>query len=211
MKPRNYTSYVFSDSPKLRELTTLSRRESSFLEFLRMGPDSHLDQPAASEQGIHSSIKLYLWALRKARGDFGDSPALKRALRYMVGHAFEYLGTYALEGADPLKRANALERAAAWYRSADDAVGAWTDYALRQVQSCWGVSFFRNQAGLSDSKAIWYTNYGNQLLSNLLSFSDKIIIVSGRVPLDGKMFADKTLNGVVKMYIHRLPHRPETN
>jgi len=102
------------------------------------------------EKDCAGRINFYTQELEKLKGKFGNRIAIERGLRYQLGYAHEWMGTYGLEGHAPLERAKMFEKAVEFYQSADETVGFFTDYCLRQAESCGGAAHFRRRAGLED-------------------------------------------------------------
>jgi len=101
------------------------------------------------------SIEFYIGELEDVTGIFGDRIAVERRLRYLIANTYERLGSFGLgesptKGGDPMERSEILAKAMAWYQSADDVIGGYTEYALRQSESAAGAAHFRRRAGIDD-------------------------------------------------------------
>ena len=85
-----------------------------------------------------------------------------------MGHAYESFGTFTLEGEDPKKRFEMFEQAISWYQKADETVGFYTDYALRQAESCLQAASFGRKSGLEDDITRELFERGNMLIQTLI-------------------------------------------
>jgi len=148
--------------------------------------------------------------LKNINGKFGDRIAIERALKYRIGHSYEWLAEKVLIDKDPKERADMFEKAALWYQAADEAVGFWTDYALRQSEACAGAAHYRIEAGINDEMTQWFANRRHQLLNAV--FGDNVILMQGDMPAQFKMQATGKIEDVVTAYFFRNhPIDPELN
>lgn len=150
-------------------------------------------------------INFYLSELKTTDGKFKNRIAIERRLKYSIGHAYEWLGTYGLEGHAPMERSEMFEKAIVWYQSADETCNFFTDYVLRQAESCGGAAHFRKQAGLEEEITKAFEQRGGNLISSYLGAltGGPVIILEGPLPEYLKKLADETLDAVAKTYIFK--------
>lgn len=120
-------------------------------------------------------LEVCLQELEAVRGIFGDRIAIDRWLKYQIGIAYEGLGTVAMKNGRPAERFPFFESAVEWYQAADETVGMYTDYALRQSESAAGAAHYRQLAGLNDEKTQWYRQRSREL--DLAIFGEEPIII----------------------------------
>lgn len=151
------------DFEHLEDEVKFNPQEKSYWEDMIKRRDSQY-----GEKDFQGKINFYVQELQASDGQFGDRVAVERKLKYLLGHAHEWLGTYGLEGHDPIERAEMFEKAVLWYQSADETVGFFTDYSLRQAECCGGAAHYRKQAGLEDEVTQAFSERGRSLLSTVL-------------------------------------------
>lgn len=182
---------------KLEKVVEFNPDEQVYWDNMKNCIDSQFDK-----DDYKGKIEFYRRELVHTKGKFGNRIAVERRLKYKIGHAYEWLGTYGLEGHDPKERANMFEKAVLWYQSADEIVGFLTDYALRQSEACAGATKFRIKAGLEDEVTDWFRQRSHKLLRDVLGH-DNFIVVGGEIPKAVKQMADEKIDSVVKAYFLR--------
>jgi len=155
------------------------------------------------EKNYSRMIEFYTQELEKIKGKFGNRISIERGLKYRLGYAHEWLGTHGLEGHEPLERAKMFEKAVEWYQAADETVGFFTDYCLRQAESCGGAAHFRKQAGLKDEVTRDFAKRHGALATgylNGLTGMNPTIIKTDVSSECLEQIASKKNEGVVRVY-----------
>lgn len=138
------------------------------------------------DEDSKAKIDFYLKELNETKGRFGERVAVERRLEYCLGYAYEWLGTYGLEGHAPSERAEMFEKAVMWYQAADEAVGFQTDYSLRQAESCFGAAKYIEEAGLEGKIAESFAERGVNLTQSYfdgaIGGTADVTIVPGSAP-----------------------------
>ena len=178
---------------QLEYMVEFNKEEQSYFDDMKECRDSQFDK-----DDYQGKLNFYLEELKSVNGRFGDRVAVDRRLKYLIGHAYEALGTWTLEGHDPKERAEMFEQAVLWYKLADETVGFLTDYALRQVEASFGAACFRKDAGLEEDVTEWFGLNGAKLLSAFFSGSEKIIIGKKGEFDYLEQLADKKIDSVIK-------------
>jgi len=189
------------DFEHLKDEVEFNSQEKSYWENMIKRRDTQY-----GEEDFQGKINFYLQELQASDGQFGDRVAVERRLKYLLGHAHEWLGTYELEGHEPIERADMFEKAVLWYQSADETVGFFTDYSLRQAESCGGAAHYRKKAGLEDEITQAFSERGGSLLSTVLgglTGGAPVTILNGPMPEYLKQMADKKLDSVANAYLFR--------
>ncbi|MBI2548068.1 hypothetical protein HYW21_01840 [Candidatus Woesearchaeota archaeon] len=151
-------------------------------------------------------INFYLNELQTTQGKFGERVGVEVSLRYLIGHAYEWLGTYGLEGHEPQERAEMLATAVLWYQSVDKSLGFHSGCAGRQIESCWGAARFRTDAGLEDQVTEAFCERGAVLLRHVLGLvesSANLVAIDGTLGEYLKQMADAKMDSVTKAYLFK--------
>ena len=193
------------DFDQLTEAVEFNEEERAYFDEMIKRSDAQLD-----EKDYRGKIDFYLKELEVTKERFGKRVAVQRRLMYMIGHAHEWLGTYVLgdsrlEGGNPLERAEMFEQAILWYQAADETVGFFTDYSLRQSESCGGAAHFRTQAGVKDEITEAFSQRQGSLITTVLGGlgGGKVIVFDGPIPEYLKQKADKEIDGAANAYFFK--------
>ena len=185
----------------LREAVTFNHDEQAYWDEMMQRRDSRID-----EKDYIGKARFYLRELQLLEGRFGERVAVKRRLEYVIGHAYECEGTFALDGHDPRERIPMFENAVMWYQAADETVGFLTDYSLRQSEACAGAATYRREAGIEDEVTESFRMRAGQLLETCLGGGKIVVINSQQLPSyfdELKHFADKKIEDVVDAYLFK--------
>lgn len=178
---------------QLREAVEFNLDEQKYFDEMKKRRDSQF-----SKENYQKKIEFYIQELQGIDGKFGERVAVERRLKYCIGHAYECLGTFTLEGHDTKERVNMFEQSVLWYQLADEIVGFLSDYSLRQAEACFGAAYYRHKAGLEDEVTKLFAQRGNQLLSEVLG-QDVMVIHKGDDFLNYlEQLAEEKVDGVVK-------------
>lgn len=147
-------------------------------------------------------IDFYKKELESTKNMFGDRVAVERRLKYWLGYEHEWLGTHGMKEHPPLERAGMLVKAVGWYQSADETIGFFTDYSLRQAESSGMAAKFRLRAGLDDEVTEAFAQWSNILFSTYARglTGGEPILVSGSMAEILKHVAKKDFEDVVTRY-----------
>ena len=191
------------DLDELKKVVEFTAKEKAYFNDLERRRDS-----SYQEMDYSGKADFYLQSLRSVRGRFGKRIAVERVLKYLIGHAYEYMGTHGISEQEPLKRAEMLEIAVLWYQAADETVGFFTDFALRQAQSCLGISSNRKKAGLEGEVTEDFYQRGIELIGAVLGNGGKnrVVLKHGSIPEYLKQTADKTIGDVARAYLFEGPN-----
>ena len=200
------------DTKSIKEYVEFNEDEKMYFDDMKKMRDSKLN-----EKDFQGRIEFYLNELKAIKGKFGKRVAVERRLKYLIGHAYEWHGTYGLESHDPKERYEMFENAVLWYHLADETVGFYTDYCLRQSESCGGAAHFRREAGIEDEKTMAFSKrhiyLSTTYLQSLFGKNMEINIV-GSNKKDSKnleKMADETIESSVNVYLFRQPSEDEVN
>ena len=143
----------------LKEWANPNPEESLFLDEI---------DARAKELGddYYARIRLFFKELQDYDSRFGDRIAVERALKFKIGHSYEWLATYILKEAPPLERSRLFKKAILWYQAADELTGYYTDFGFRQAEACFGCAVFLSKGGLEDM-AREYSERGVELISRV--------------------------------------------
>ncbi len=184
----------------LKKELEFNEKETAYFDGLDKKSDEYLDK-----KDYRGLIDFYTKEF-SAKEKLG-SVTVKRRLMYLIGHAYECMGTFGFgksrhEGGDPLERAEMFEQAVMWYQAADEIVGFFTDYSLRQSEACGGAAYFRTLAGLEDGVTEAFARRQANLISTVLGgiTGGNVTIIQGPLPDYLKQKADKKIDGSVKTY-----------
>ena len=184
----------------LEEAVEFNQNEKSYWEDMKKRRDAKIDK-----EDLQGEINFYLQELTATKGKFGKRIAVERRLKYMIGHAHEWMGTHSMEGHEPLERAEMFEKAILWYQSADESVGFYTDYSLRQAESCFGAASFRRAAGLEDQVTEAFFKRGDDLikcfLSEIIGSNNEVTFVDKDIFEHLKKEADKKIDSAATAYL----------
>lgn len=194
---------------KLEEMAKLNSVEEAYIKDMKKRVDSQF-----SPKDYRGLIGFYSQELQAINGRFGDRIAIERMLKYALGHACESLATKGLgdsptEGGDLKERAEIFEQAILWYQAADETVGYYSDYAIRQSEACRGASYFRRKAGIEDEITKELDERGDNLIVALFGKKPDIMIESP-MPEHLKQhleqmadMADEKIEGSAKIYLFK--------
>ena len=200
------------DSKSIKECVEFNEYEKKYFDEMEKKRDSELD-----EKDFRGHIEFYLKELKAIEGKIGKRVAVERRLKYSIGYAYEWLGTHGLEGHEPKERAEMFENAVLWYHLADETVGFYTDYCLRQSESCGGAAHFRREAGINDEKTRAFGERHVYLMTNYLEamFGKNVeITIKKSDKKDSehlKQMADKKIESSVDAYLFKEPSEEEVN
>lgn len=183
---------------KLKELVEFNSYEQKYFDGMKKKRDSKFDK-----KDYGSKIEFYVKELKSIKNRFGKRVAVERRLKYLIAHAYEWLGTYGLEGHDSLERAKMFEKAVVWYQKADEVTGFFTDYAIRQSEACAGAAHFRRQSGLEGEVTEWFAQRDKQLSKAVLG--ENVIMVNDNLMIEYlKKIANEKVEGVADLYISKI-------
>jgi hypothetical protein len=92
--------------------------------------------------------------------------AILRIIEHKIGKILEACGTYYEAGY--LDKAKTLLEAGRWYNVADERVGFFTDYCLRQSEAVGVGADMRKKAGKNDELTEWMAEWSGYLIHNYL-------------------------------------------
>jgi hypothetical protein len=187
---------------QLEAAVNFNEEEQKYWDDLQKRRDSKVDK-----NDYKRRLEFYFDELKSIKGKFDGRVAIERRLRYGIGHAYEWLGTYILEGHDPKERADMFEKAVLWYQEADDIVGFLSDYALRQAEACFGAARYREEAGLERKITEWLVRRADTLFSLVLG--NNFVILDREENDYLRLLADKKIDGAVTGYLFSFKPKSE--
>jgi len=157
---------------KLMKDSEFNREENLYWKEMEKRRDSLFE-----EDDYEGKAEFYIQQLALMRGKFRERVFVERKLKYLVGHAYEGLGTEVLKGASPKKRAEMFEIASAWYRAADETLGFLTaDCSLREAICYDNAIPFRRAARLEEEKTKEFEQKRDRIMARIFGTTEVMMI-----------------------------------
>jgi hypothetical protein len=175
------------DMPERKQAVD-SLQKSGYMRDIYKDPSSIDDVTKKTSEwlaGIEEAVfQLYADEIEKARDAFKPRFAVPRVILFQMGYHKEYAGTYLAVGY--LAKAKLLMEAGICYQRADEEIGVYTDFCLRQAEALGVCSSMLKRAGIEDERTEWLSaragNLINGYLQNAFGGRAEIICINPRVP-----------------------------